>query len=49
MVTNFRIFYLTRGADLLLTDTDLHWNEENEMYCDVGIDSDGELFPSCDV
>lgn len=25
----------------LLSIPDLHWNEDAEMYCDVGINSDG--------
>lgn len=30
--------------DIVLLTTELHWNEKEQMYCDLGVDDEGTSF-----
>jgi mannosyl-oligosaccharide glucosidase len=38
----YHLFYAV--GILIFFSADLHWSQENKMYCDVNVDDDGTLF-----
>ena len=41
------IHFLFAFYILIIIETQIyvHWNEESQMYCDIGVDDDGAVIP----
>ncbi|KAN0141302.1 Glycoside hydrolase [Lactarius tabidus] len=42
-----RLYYANIEKAVIDNLDDLHWNEESQMYCDVGVDDDDESYHVC--